>query len=1044
MECRERNQNLEVASLNVKEIHKDTDNGNSLSIKKSFVERWTQDNIDSQHQQLFGHNPSSCPSISSTGCDTVFPDTVDQQEAAQNGEQDKSRKMQIDQCDEAMIAYIHTMAEAVSDKASTSFTGISGSFSNKTIASLISKLKSRLEGRRFLDIGAAYGLMLIIFKYVAKCSVCWGYELPDNTSFLHIFEKLVNQVFPSTEPDVHLSLQDVNDVPALKWGKGELPHNPHVVYSYWVGIAQDTRNKIMEAVSRTPSITDFIVTNAQDLTYEWVLDGLNAYRPKHFTKEWSFVCEMDGKMYRSAVGDKKLWIFRRNEEPQALCPREKLSFGLTFETELAQAIHLSEPRKLINAKTSTSTLNVKLLVRLLHQNGLRVKKILGAGGYGVVVQVRPTRGRNAGQTIAIKLETRKLNNQQRSLEDICRSSSLLREVNILRQLEDKSEHSYFPSFKKVFQDWPGKLFEETEAASDSITEPTHASEFPVSYVQELEINDRTKEVIANNVVVAMAMEYSGTTMKKYMHQTCDKIIDNKEITEELRLVCKELLRAVRVMHVKKVIHYDLKAENILMTFDGNENWTGILKIVDFGFSESRNFDHKFPDRPNVNTKKRKSDESNFQQANLKQSKGRGWTALQKSREHFSKGLPSEVVDVLIPCSLYTAKALSESTVHQTLSRTPNSLLRFRPSHAYGTLGHRCHDDTFNATGIANAIKELTTGGQGCARKNLAEICSKKLEQWRLGEAGDMYAIGIVFLRFISSSHLLGEQDKSLSSIIANQSLWMVTQRKAGNDQETPDESVFNSPLAKWIVSCNRKYQSKNRHEVNFSFENFKQPGPISEFLKLITALLNPQADRRMSSLEALCHDFVKFSILPQDIYDAFHSDDGLLVEGRDIFINGKKYATQNLRFKHVPGMGVGIFSDKVIIKKDTLLTFYGGKPGSPEFPNSFTFNIAVKHEGIDGEVTYQWPIERYIKNHCLGSFINSSYNSEKDSESRRDKSVNNVVVFGDYTSGALIKVGDDDVRFQVLATKDIPPGTQLRYYYDINLKGNGKYTQMGW
>ena len=327
----ERHQNLEVPSdhdsvSDVNEIHKDTDNVFGLSTKKSLADRWAQDNnIDSQ--DFSGQNLSPQPLgihltgalDDSAGCDTVFPETLVQQGAGQNDGEHNGSKMQVDQSDEATITCIHNLAEALSDEASTSVTGISGSFSNNTIASLIGQLKPRLEGRRFLDIGAAYGLMLIIFKYVAKCSVCWGYELPDNTSYLHIFEKLVNQVFPSTEPDIHLSLQDVNDVPALKWRKGELPHNPHVVYSYWVGIAQDTRNKIMEAVSRTPTVTDFIVSNAQGLTYERILDDLNAHRPKNFSKEWTFVCEMDGKMYPSTNRDKKIWIFRRDEEPQALC-----------------------------------------------------------------------------------------------------------------------------------------------------------------------------------------------------------------------------------------------------------------------------------------------------------------------------------------------------------------------------------------------------------------------------------------------------------------------------------------------------------------------------------------------------------------------------------------------------------------------------------------------------------------------------------------------------------------------------------------------------
>ena len=1029
---------LESQARRVIDCPKDT--GNAIVFDLSTEKRECradssrQDNIDSQH------SIRDDPNLSSQGCETMNLDGVNQQGVAQLDEpsygSQVKMQMHLSQAnsDEKMITYIHNLAEELSGQATTSVAGVSGSFAEKSIASIISHLKPRLEGKRFLDIGAAYGLMPIIFKVLGKCSSCWGYELPENTSYLHIFENLVNQLFPFNESDVHLSFQNVDDLPALKWEKGIFDHSPHYVYSYWFGFPATTRNGVMAAVSRTLSVTHLIVTNAPCLTMESVLGNLNDSRPQGDIRKWTFDCEIKGEMFRSSNGAKKIWIFCRGEQPIELRSREVMSKALTFETDLRQVCYLNEFRKTRNAKTTTSTLNFEMLGRLLHQNGISVKKVVGAGGYGVVIQAIPTRGRNAGQTIAIKLESRKQASNEKGIEEIFRSSSLMREVKILQQLQEGtkySEYSYNTRLKSVFQNWPAKIFD--NHAQNNVAVPTQNAEFPVCFVQDLVTNNLTTTVIENNVVVAMAMEYSGEAMTNYVHKTLENVIAHAEIIEELRLVCKELLRAVRVLHVEKVIHYDLKPENILMTFDNAGKWTGAIKIVDFGFSESWTCDQMYPEISEGTTRKRKADDS--LPTDSKQSKGRGWKVLQQSLACSPKETHS-----------YITRALSESIVYDTFKKIEctDSLPKIRPSHAYGTFGMRCPNDTKKAFQISNSINQLS---KHKARQRTHDFEVLKLEQRKLGEAGDMYAIGVIFLRFISSCHVLDRKDKELENILALQSVWM--EENLGIGQQAEVESIFNSPLAKWIESKNCTYQrqkmrSGQHGEEEFSFKKFRQRGPISEFLKFISGLLNTNADKRLTSFDALCHDFVKFSILPQVVYDHIYSNDGFLVEGQRFEFNGDIYTTQNIRIKHVPGMGVGIFSDEEIIAKGTLLTFYGGEPRSPEFPNSFTFNIAVKHEGIDGEVTHKWPIERYIKNHCLGALINSSYNSDKDSESRRDLSVNNVVVFGDFTASALIKVGNDDVRFQVLATRDIPPGTQLRYYYDINLTGNGKYAQMEW
>lgn len=53
--------------------------------------------------------------------------------------------------------------------------------------------------------------------------------------------------------------------------------------------------------------------------------------------------------------------------------------------------------------------------------------------------------------------------------------------------------------------------------------------------------------------------------------------------EQIRYVCHEIVRGLKYLHEKKVIHRDLKAGNVLLTLDGDVK---IGNLIEFSFNFS--------------------------------------------------------------------------------------------------------------------------------------------------------------------------------------------------------------------------------------------------------------------------------------------------------------------------------------------------------------------------------------------------------------------------------------------------------------------------
>lgn len=73
---------------------------------------------------------------------------------------------------------------------------------------------------------------------------------------------------------------------------------------------------------------------------------------------------------------------------------------------------------------------------------------------------------------------------------------------------------------------------------------------------------------------AIELEWiEGCTLRKWIQQNPSR--------EQRMAVLEEILDALAYMHLKQVLHRDLKPDNIMITYQGNH-----VKIIDFGFSDS--------------------------------------------------------------------------------------------------------------------------------------------------------------------------------------------------------------------------------------------------------------------------------------------------------------------------------------------------------------------------------------------------------------------------------------------------------------------------
>jgi len=98
------------------------------------------------------------------------------------------------------------------------------------------------------------------------------------------------------------------------------------------------------------------------------------------------------------------------------------------------------------------------------------------------------------------------------------------------------------------------------------------------------------EVLENNDSFFLVMEFcNGGSLSNCLKEYKNKF--NKPFSEEIvQYLMKQIVAAIQYFHGKKILHRDIKLDNILITFDSEEDKNNIdmlkstVKIIDFGFA----------------------------------------------------------------------------------------------------------------------------------------------------------------------------------------------------------------------------------------------------------------------------------------------------------------------------------------------------------------------------------------------------------------------------------------------------------------------------
>ena len=87
-----------------------------------------------------------------------------------------------------------------------------------------------------------------------------------------------------------------------------------------------------------------------------------------------------------------------------------------------------------------------------------------------------------------------------------------------------------------------------------------------------------KEVIYEDEKLHLVFEYCQYDIKKYMKEKAKENAGQALSTEEVKSFTYQILQGLAYCHAHRVMHRDLKPQNLLVTKEGN------IKLADFGLA----------------------------------------------------------------------------------------------------------------------------------------------------------------------------------------------------------------------------------------------------------------------------------------------------------------------------------------------------------------------------------------------------------------------------------------------------------------------------
>eukprot|EP00049_Salpingoeca_infusionum_P003118 m.63763 g.63763 ORF g.63763 m.63763 type:complete len:475 (-) comp11964_c1_seq1:25-1449(-) len=150
-------------------------------------------------------------------------------------------------------------------------------------------------------------------------------------------------------------------------------------------------------------------------------------------------------------------------------------------------------------------------------------------------------------------------------------------VHTYKKLEQLGEGTYATVFKGISH-VTGQIVALKEIRLE------HEEGAPCTAIREVSILKKLKhanivtlhDIIHTKSSLTLVFEYLSKDLKQYMDE-CDSFIDMKNI----KLFLFQLLRGLDFCHAKKVLHRDLKPQNLLI------NSAGELKLADFGLARAK-------------------------------------------------------------------------------------------------------------------------------------------------------------------------------------------------------------------------------------------------------------------------------------------------------------------------------------------------------------------------------------------------------------------------------------------------------------------------